>query len=434
MDAPFVREFRLAQPLFSPDSAWNQRAEGVPVCLYSDKYVETTYDIFRAAGKRSCMWILHDEYTFPIFGMKTSGEPLMRDMEMCSYKGYRWHPKTVPWYETPEKTPEKTPEEQPQKNMFARGIPLPDGSVRPSGPLGSESDGALILYNPDTGEEFDFWQATTAVDSAGVSKGGGCVGESILRAGAVSWFRTDEHAPGCQLPVVDSRSLGALARNSSRAAGTPYLAGLLVPEDFSRGRRDGIEHALTFTLPRLRHIPHACWDDPPDYVYPATCTETGNYTRERFALAAGMRIRLKETVVDQLGCEIDESENNKDLAEVTRRFFQALRTYGAYLVDGGGAFGFAAEDNRTGLLDLTDAEVADLIGESSIEMWLEKCETRWQILMYKLNEQLSWKLGSKKTCLPFATRLADGTFHSNFDVIENAVLPDVNRLREVISP
>jgi hypothetical protein len=288
--------------------------------------------------------------------------------------------------------------------MFARGVSLPDGQVRPSLPETQKSDGALILYNPATQEEFDFWQATTVADQFG-----GVEGPTIVRAGEVAWFCIGVDAPGCQLPVCEFGRPGSLWRGSCRSTGVPYLAGLLVPEDFKS--QSGIPHALAFTLPRLRYIEETSSGVPANHVYPATATEheTDNSTSNPFALAAGMRLRFGSTVVDKNGNAVNEAA----LAPVTKLFFQALRKYGAYLLDAAGAFGFAAEDQWTAPLELSIPDLADLVGTTveSISATIDNGKTQWEILMSKLREEVEQ--------IPFAVSANQG----NFEVIADAKLP-----------
>lgn len=400
-----LRNFKLPDRLFSQSSAWNQRVDSVPIIEGNDEYLATTH---RILGDKGGIWINHDEYTFPIFQMDGTS---ICDLEIHSYTGDQWPPMMIPWFRNSG------------DRVFARGIPKFKGSVRASKPDTIDSDGAIILFDPGKLEEYDFWQATTVRGQFG-----GVEGQKILKAGGVSWFQVDELAPGSQLPVCNANLIGTLPRQSSRATGVPYLAGLLVPEDYERRE---ISHALAFTLPRLRHTVCPQPSDPPDYVYPATNTETNNFTEDSFALAAGMRIRLRNKIVDKTGATIDESKENAKLAPVTRIFFQALREYGAYLVDGGGGFGFSAEDQWTANLDISLEELSSLVLldiQTTKKMLENEGKTKWQILMEKLNDQLSNEIGTQgQTAIPFAASATQ----CNFDVIENAAIPDVNWLRRV---
>lgn len=68
-------------------------------------------------------------------------------------------------------------------------------------------------------------------------------------------------------------------------------------------------------------------------------------------------------------------------------FLTALRTYGAYVVDNAGGFTFYAEDIHTAVLDLSDDQVNELIGQPPGTS-LPAGKTRWQIVIEKLNEEL----------------------------------------------
>jgi len=412
-----LRSFKLPTPLFKPKSAWNQTADEVAVQTDNSAFVATTLGIFADTGVSPNIWVSHETYTYPVFLARLEGEPQVGDIQIRSYDGNEWPPVMLPWYKACD------------DRVFVRGVPHPGTKVRPSGPKNRDSDGSLILYNPNTKEEYDFWQATTALDKDGSTLGGGYIGTEVLSAGGVAYFKVD--GPGAQLPVCDARAPTTLPRGSCRATGVPYLAGLFVPEDLALGARSEIAHALAFVLPRLRHIPCPTADDPPDYVYPATNTESHDFIRNPLALAAGQRIRLKQELVDDAGVPIDESEQNDRLAPITQIFFRALRRYGAYLVDGGSAFAFSAEDYHTAWLDLTDQQVNELIG-ADIHAALPTHKTKWQIVIDKLNEQLSWQVGGGAGhAISFATTLDDGTIQSNFEVIEDATPPDVNWLRHI---
>ncbi len=147
-----------------------------------------------------------------------------------------------------------------------------------------------------------------------------------------------------------------------------------MPEDFESG---AIQHALVFAIPGPRNLS----PDPQElvsteYVSPASVTETDYFSTNPNAMIMGQRIRLKDTLVDEDGEQIDEAQ----YAPATRILLQALRDYGAYLVDNAGGFVFAAEDVHTGLLDVTDDRVNELIGAAEGSA-LAADKTRWQIVM-----------------------------------------------------
>jgi len=286
-------------------------------------------------------------------------------------------------------------------------VPAPAGTVRPAGPEGTDSDGHMVLYNPDTFSEYDFWQATTIRNAECESLGGGLTGTTILEAGAIDFF--------------DVRGAGANTDtySSARATGVPLLAGLILPEDIEGG---AISHALAVAIPGLRNTSGDPYEPlASDYFCPASTTETDFYNTNPQALAAGQRIRLRKTLVDDGGNPIDENQ----LAPITRMFLTALRTYGAYLVDNAGGFTFYAEDIHTAVLNLSNDQVNGLIGQSPGTS-LPAGKTRWQIVIEKLNEELAQ--------IPFAygpwedgQNPAEATITSaNFEVVKPATYTTVS--------
>jgi cysteinyl-tRNA synthetase len=194
-------------------------------------------------------------------------------------------------------------------------------------------------------------------------------GPAILEAGAIEFF--DVRGPGANLDGY----------SSARAMGTPLLAGLILPEDVESGT---INHALALAIPGPRNLSNDPYEPlPSDYVYPASTTETDFYSTNPHALAAGQRLRLKQSLVDDAGDPLDENQ----LTAITRMFLTALRNRGAYLVDNSGGLTFYAEDMSTAVLDLSDDQVNALIGEPPGTP-LAPGKTKWQIVMEKLNEEL----------------------------------------------
>jgi len=236
--------------------------------------------------------------------------------------------------------------------------------------------------------------------------GGGLEGTTILEAGAIDLF--DVRGDGSDPDTY----------SSARAVGTPLLAGLILPEDVESRQ---IAHALAFALPGPRNLS----TDPTeplasDYFYPASTTETDFYSVDPDQLAAGQRIRLKSTIVDDGGVVIDEAN---DLTPITRMFLAALRTYGAYLVDNADGFTFYAEDIHSANLQLSDDEVNALIGQPPGTP-LPAGQTKWQVVIEQLNLDLemipfaydaSWQDGDDP-----ATAVYD---IANFEVLEPASRP-----------
>jgi len=388
------RDFTLPTPLFAANSAWNQMATGAAVLPESNQQILVTYRVLHGdttslhppgtADWYPVMWVNHDEYTMPIF----RAGPGQQSVLICDYDGSMWWPSP------------KFPGNQQEGGPVP--VPAPAGTVRPASPRGTDSDGHLVLYDPDTFTAYDFWQATTRRNAVCESWGAGYQGITILEAGAVDFF--DVRGSGTNLDTY----------SSARAVGTPLLAGLILPEDVENRT---IAHALAFAIPGLRNLSSHPYEPlPSDYFYPASTTETDYYNTNPNALAAGQRIRLKQSIVDDSGAPIDENQ----LAPITRMFLTALRTYGAYLVDNAGGFIFYAEEIKTAVLHLTDGEVNALIGESPGTP-LPAGKTKWQIVMETLNDEL--------ITIPFAYGTLPANpataqvITANFDVVEPATRP-----------
>jgi hypothetical protein len=388
------RQSALPLPLFAEASAWNQLASGVPVASTSDEQVLRLYRVLRGdtrtllpPGPAPTTWpfmdVNYEEWSIPVF-LAGSGEARVL---LCDYDG--------------------NPGGESANLVVADDgsvtAAAPAGTVRPAGPTGSESDGHLVLYDPVAFAEYDFWQATTARSGPCASHGGGIAGNTVLESGAVARF--DVNGAGSN---VDGYS-------SARAVGTPLLARLLVPDNIDRGE---IAHALAVAIPGLRNT--ASDPEEPtasDYFYPASTTETDFYNTDPVSLAAGQRLRLRASLVDDEGRALTESE----LAPITRIFLAALRSYGLYIVDNAGGFSVYAEDVHTAALALTDAEVATLIGAPGAPLPADR--TRWQIVLDALATDLErihfadgpWTEGQDAGAAEITT--------ANWEVIENAGTP-----------
>jgi len=367
------RSFSLPNPLFAPDGPWNRIVAQAAVLPASDRQILVTYrvllgdDSTLSPGTEPPNWpymdVNYDDYAIPVFQMGAG----QLDVLICDYDG------SLGW------TNPKLPIGEEGGPVT---VPAPAGTVRPAGPQDTDADGHLVLYDPDTLIEYDFWQATTAL-AGDESLGGGRTGPAILRAGMIDFFDVDE--PGANPDTY----------SSARATGVPLLAGLIVPEDVERADIDSdrlrsaasgaISHALAVAIPGLRNTNAADPSEPlsSDYFYPASTTETDFYNTHPYALAAGQRIRLKRAIVDAEGQPIDESR----LAPITRMFLMTLRVYGAIVVDNAGGFTFYAEDIHTADLHLTDDEVNELVGQPSGTS-LPGNKTKWQVAIETLNTEL----------------------------------------------
>lgn len=392
----FQRDFTFDLPLFSPDSAWNQRADNAAVLPESDAQILSLYrvmlgDISSLEGydEAATEWPFMDinmyEYSIPIY-LAGDGE---QDVLICEDDGvFGWaHPK----FEIETEGGPVT-------------VPAPAGMVRAAGPENDDADGHLVLYDPKTFTAYDYFAANPQRSDNCEGFEGGASGNLILQAGVVDFF--DVHGPGVN-PDGDY---------SARAVGTPLLAGLILPEDIESGE---IAHALSFAIPGPRNTSRDPYEPKKsDYFYPASTTETDFYNTDSNAMASGQRIRLKQSIVDEEGDRIDENE----LAPITQMYLTALREYGAYLVDNAGGFSFYAEDIHTAVLHLSDDEVNALIGEPPGTPMPDGM-TKWQIVIEKLGVDLE--------IIPLAISPGDEEPDpedaeieiANFEVIEPAYIP-----------
>lgn len=385
-----IRSFAFSQSPFASDSAFNHIATQERILPKSGEQILVTYRVLRgdtttlSPGLGGLNWpfmdINYDNYTMPIFRMGSNkSSVLIRDY----YGNLGW-------------TNPKLPIDKAGGPVT---VPAPAGYIRPAGPQNIDADGHLILYNPKTFLEYDFWQATTVKDSSGHSLGGGRIGTKILEAGMIDYFNTTKSGTNPDKYY------------SARATGVPLLAGLILPEDIKRGV---IKHALVFAIPGLRNTAtNPEYPKRTDYFYPASITEVYSINKNPNSLAAGQRIRLRQTIVNDKGIKINESK----LAPITRIFLTALRTYGAYLVDSTGTgFSFYAEDVHTAPFNITNDQVNRLIGKPPGTPLPNM--PKWQIVNQKLSLELEhipiaygpWVEGQDPSTATITT--------SNFDVIE----------------
>ena len=357
-------------------------------------------------GQAQVPFVGFSDYSFPIYAARYDGDQLVkRKVRLRRYSGDEGYP-----HPTVESVRENGA-------LYALDVPLPAGEFRPAGPQNTDSDGSLIIYDPSTRMAWDIWQATTELDESQTnSLGGGIASNRLLWAGSVAKYSLDEFG----------------VEAGGRASGLPYLGGLLKAEDLMAGSDSRIEHALAFTLPRLRYFDGD--EGPPNYVYPASRTETTAFSRNPYALAAGQRIRLKpwEKIRGPAFMDVNKKQQRvplkiDSLAPITRIVLLALQNYGAYLVDGSGSFGLASEDYHTADPVLDSALAEDLIGGP----YDTNAETPWQAIMGTLNSQLCCELFDVPAGhaqgyvagLPFAVGRVLETpkqcdFFCNFDIVE----------------
>jgi hypothetical protein len=433
-ESPHVRDFRFEKSFFSENSPWRQEAKAAALIPHSDIHCYATFEILRQGsliaiardfaqdkidaarfrtlferfaqgGHLQVPAINAEIYTFPIFRAERQSSGKTMDIVLRQYTG-------EDGYDT-----DSLPGTRVGDRRIVSGLPSPAVPIRPSDPKDQDSDGALILFDTETDLTFDYWQATVK-DDKGNRGQGGATGRSIAEAGSVAKFDVGPNGLGAQTPEERPKK-------SARATGLPYLAGLLIPEDLERVEAGSgcdladlaVNHALAFVLPSMRYLKMRFpkTDFPLDYVYPAGNLEKSFGTVNPYALAAGQRIRLRERIYDSRASLVDESL----LKPITRIFLNTLRNHGAYLVDGGMAFAFAAEDFHTAR-DLRVKQVKWLVGaEESAPLPDDK--TAWQYVVEELQDDLYGK------SIPFAAQDpsgdVEGMILSNFDVVESSAVP-----------
>ncbi|MFQ5426881.1 MAG: hypothetical protein ACE5EV_07355, partial [Gaiellales bacterium] len=177
-------------------------------------------------------------------------------------------------------------------------VPVPAQATAAAG-----SDAQVVIVNPETGDEWGFWQFKAA--SGGFSATNGYHYNT-------SWSgvppRTEDGSPFV-----------------SRGAGVTYLAGLIRPCEIGRGR---IDHALAvaYDFPRS------------DFVYPAT--KSDGASSDPNDVAEGTRLQLDPALTDAhlaaLGC-----------ARACLTIAHALQRYGMYVIDNSGRAKIMAEFEGT---------------------------------------------------------------------------------------
>jgi hypothetical protein len=173
-------------------------------------------------------------------------------------------------------------------------IPLPDGAMQASG-----SDGHLTIVTADRRYAYDMWRADVATKSAA------CIVRFDLAGEGVPGTRTDA--------------------TSARASGAPVIPSTIRAEEALYG----IRHALGITVPSVSS----------DYIYPATHSD-GNLGPD--AIKYGMLFVLRPDYPVPADAGVGE-----------RNIIQALKTYGAYVVDQGASMELDADSTHPRQWDLT---------------------------------------------------------------------------------
>ncbi|MBP1152019.1 hypothetical protein [Methylocaldum sp. RMAD-M] len=257
---------RYVRP-FGPNAPWNRPVDGLPRHPQSDALTNRLWQY--SPSRVGNFNLSFSGYTYPVYMAGTAkGSYPVRAPSWNKLNGTK-----IPW----------SPDWKP-----ATG-----------------SDSQVIILDPDSGREWDLWQAS--FDGAAVHVSNGNL------------------VPGSYLTKEDGFK-------PSRGCGIPYLAMLVRPEEIAQGK---IEHALSMPSRNTAKT----------FVAPATKSD-GRATDN--GLPMGTRFALNIT-----DAEIDEWVNAlpSQLTGQTRRAARiiavALRDYGWFISDTAGGAHFQFEDNAT---------------------------------------------------------------------------------------
>jgi hypothetical protein len=180
----------------------------------------------------------------------------------------------------------------PQRDLKwdGRAIPVPAGAYPAPG-----SDGHMTIVSADRRTAFEFWRCTRVTASG------------ITAAVIVQWDLTG---------TGYSANRG---ENSARGSGTPLISTTLRADEALAG----IDHALGITVPRVSG----------DYVYPVATHADGSLGSA--GIKYGMLFVLRADYPVPANASIG-----------VRNVIQALKTYGAYVVDQGASFEMDADSTE----------------------------------------------------------------------------------------
>lgn len=182
--------------------------------------------------------------------------------------------------------------------------PIPAGARPSDGP-----DGHLVIWQIDSGTLYEFWEMKR-------SNGGWAAGYGVT---------FDAGGPGYQM---------VRGANSARASGVSLMGGVIRYDELARGQ---INHALAMVYPYTRGKFYAMGEGPGGVVAIASHSDNSAASNRQSTtdIPEGGRLRLKSSVDIDAKCAGIIS--CKPIAE-------ALRTYGAYVVDTGPDTLFYLED------------------------------------------------------------------------------------------
>ena len=218
---------------------------------------------------------------------------------------------TYPVYETSSAVPlstvtisgafsNVTGDGQTMENQSRGSVQVP---IPPQASAAAGSDAQVVIVNPETGDEWGFWQ---------------------FRSASGGFAATNGYHYNTRWSGVPPRTASG-SPFVSRGAGVTYLAGLIRPCEIERGR---IDHALAFAYSYPRS----------DFVYPATKSDGGS--SDPNDVAEGTRLQLDPALTDAdlaaLGC-----------TGACLTIAHALQVYGMYVIDNSGRAKIMAEFEGT---------------------------------------------------------------------------------------
>jgi hypothetical protein len=176
------------------------------------------------------------------------------------------------------------------------GVQIPSGAVQSAG-----SDGQIVIWDPESGVEYAFWQF-------GKNSAGQYVATNGYRYHTTTGYN-GRFADG----------------NAGRGAGTTYLAGLVRPWEIAQGR---IDHALAFAYAKPSSA----------FRYPASKSDGRGVLGTD--LPEGARLQLNPALTDA-------DFARWGLSRTARVIARALQRYGMYVIDNSGSSKIYLEDRRT---------------------------------------------------------------------------------------
>lgn len=259
---------------YSADSPWN-----TPIPSDVQVHPRSGEWVSRLADKGKPLTCDVDQYTIPVHRIRpdTPTVDVRIDGYWSDYRsGVRKDRRSVPTFP-------------------AVPMPIPEGALG-----GEGSDGQLVLWDQESGLEWGLWQVTRTAEGYSASNA------YVARAGADWAGRFPDGLAG-------------------RGAGTPYLAGLVRPEELSAGV---IKHALAFGYGSPSR----------QFVYPASKSDgRGDWDLD---LPEGTRLQLDPSIS---ATRLQRWGLRPEAVPIAR----ALQRYGMYVIDNSGSSKIYLEDRTT---------------------------------------------------------------------------------------